>query len=877
MLFKNYRWLLLSQCLSGALPDAKGGGFSRLPAVLSTLVSLVCKASATTLTVLVALSAMFSAMALTLLGGLTLALSPSTAAAAVGPTVREVVEFTRLVQPNPDDDETLKTQVSPDGAFLFIVTRKANVATDRNRFEILLFDISPGRLAALAQQGIKSRVQERTASGLGPLAAPPTSLLVMETAQDNAEADPSLREARWVGSRTIVFRARMNDEPHQAYAVDVFTRKVRQLTYAPLGVLGFDVPQDLSRVVYLTQVPNPPIEAGARALIVGAQSFWSVHGRPDDLNTQVRRHQFYLAQAGVRMTDRPLGDSFERAGDPPRVSFSPDGRWVLLPKEQTAHQVAWGKLYPRVAELNQRYGAAMVLDPLGYFSRPSSYVTRQMMLYRTRDGQARAVIEAPDDSAPGIRHRTDRLWQNGGTSVVIAGTHLPPGMSGDKATDTASHIIEYWPDSGEWKRIAALRSHLKDMLVAPGEESRFTALDGEQRRVFERLPDGRWHEAAGEPASTVVTDDPKGNGGGKSKGSVDHRGGGNADAAWRMQLRQSLNQPVDIVALGPSGQEVRLTELNPQFQAAQWGTMREYSWVDGKGRQWDGGLMMPADFKPGVPYPLVIQTYGFSSKRFYRDGANEYEGFTSGFAGRAFLREGMLVLALPWRASTDAPRDDHAAIAAFADGVRGGIDALVKEGLVDRGRIGILGWSATGVRVHNLITFSDAPIRAATVLDGDLNSLYSMTILYAANDSTQKKKEEANQGGPYGESRQRWIRNDPSLYTDCVRAALRIESYGYYAKNYSDIYALLRRQYRPVEMLKFPQGGHALSRPSERMISLQGNVDWYRFWLKGERRQELIVPTETSQSLKDQYARWEQMLAMKEAADRTPRCVRDSS
>ncbi|MDC6170906.1 hypothetical protein PO768_26155 [Paucibacter sp. XJ19-41] len=106
---------------------------------------------------------------------------------------------------------------------------------------------------------------------------------------------------------------------------------------------------------------------------------------------------------------------------------------------------------------------------------------------------------------------------------------------------------------------------------------------------------------------------------------------------------------------------------------------------------------------------------------------------------------------------------------------------------------------------------------------------------------------------------------------------MRIESYGLYAKNYSDVYALLRRQYRPVEMLMFPDGGHALSRPSERMISLQGNVDWYRFWLKGERREEPFVPMETAQKLKDQYARWDQMLEMKAAVDQAPHCVRELS
>jgi len=89
-----------------------------------------------------------------------------------------------------------------------------------------------------------------------------------------------------------------------------------------------------------------------------------------------------------------------------------------------------------------------------------------------------------------------------------------------------------------------------------------------------------------------------------------------------------------------------------------------------------------------------------------------------------------------------------------------------------------------------------------------------------------------------------------------------------------DIYALLRRQYKPVEMVMIPQGAHALSRPSERMISMQGNVDWYRFWLKGEQRSAPVLPRETGAALAEQYARWSQMVGLKRAVDAKPACVR---
>ncbi|MDP1534413.1 MAG: hypothetical protein Q8L92_12635, partial [Rubrivivax sp.] len=71
-----------------------------------------------------------------------------------------------------------------------------------------------------------------------------------------------------------------------------------------------------------------------------------------------------------------------------------------------------------------------------------------------------------------------------------------------------------------------------------------------------------------------------------------------------------------------------------------------------------------------------------------------------------------------------------------------------------------------------------------------------------------------------------------------------------------------------------PRGTHGLLTPSERMISLQGNVDWHRFWLQGEQRTQAFLWGETEATLKAQYARWEQMAELKRVDDAKPGCAR---
>jgi dipeptidyl aminopeptidase/acylaminoacyl peptidase len=749
---------------------------------------------------------------------------------AAGPTVTEVVEFTRILQPSDGDPEALRTQVSPDQRQAFIVTRQADVRRKLNRYRILLLDLDPERLA-----------QGRP--------APPRVVLSVDARADDAYGEPFIRAVRWADARTLVLLARMADAPAQVYRLDVATRRLVQLTHETHPIVSFAFSDDLRRVLYAVQWPNPPLAEGAYSVVVGNQSFWSVKFGRHDLRSQHRLYRYFVADSGSRRPPRPLGEVFgEGSSAEPEVSLSPDGRWALLPHYEPQRQLEWAQRYPLVAEATNRYGPSLGIDPLGYFSRPSGYVARRMVAYRLDDGRAQAALDAPDDALPGGgQRRQDRLWQRDGRSVVLAGTHLPFDPS--RPATSGSHIVEYWPDSGRWSVIAALAGRLQE--AHPWGHGGFVAIDGERRRCFERRADGGWQEVAENPADPART------------------AGG-----WRLHVDEGLNQPPDLVAVA-GGRSVRLTALNPQFAAASWGTMRPFAWRDAQGRQWDGGLMAGAEAADGGGRrPLVIQTYGFVPNRFYLDGPNVSLGYTSGFAGRAFLREGLLVLAMPWRATNVAPINEREAVQAFIDGVRGAVDALVAQGLVDPARVGLMGWSATGERVLNLLAFSGLSIRAASLLDGDANTLFAMAVTYGASDGIWIRTQRINDGLPFGPTRGHWLHNDPSLHTDCVTAALRIETYGPWVLNNWDIYALLRRQYKPAEMVVIPGGTHSLSRPAERMVSLQGNVDWYRFWLKGEERTQAVLPTETAGSLRAQYARWREMETLRQADVAKPRCAR---
>jgi hypothetical protein len=97
-----------------------------------------------------------------------------------------------------------------------------------------------------------------------------------------------------------------------------------------------------------------------------------------------------------------------------------------------------------------------------------------------------------------------------------------------------------------------------------------------------------------------------------------------------------------------------------------------------------------------------------------------------------------------------------------------------------------------------------------------------------------------------------WLRNSPGFNLDKVSGAVRLEYYGTTAPLAAwQLFAGLSSVEKPVDFIWLPFGTHLLVKPWERYTSLQGTVDWFRFWLPG---QENPSPED-----KTQNQRWEKL------------------
>jgi hypothetical protein len=154
-----------------------------------------------------------------------------------------------------------------------------------------------------------------------------------------------------------------------------------------------------------------------------------------------------------------------------------------------------------------------------------------------------------------------------------------------------------------------------------------------------------------------------------------------------------------------------------------------------------------------------------------------------------------------------------------------------------------------------LLTHSNYHFAAATSAEGT-NTGYFNYVVTSNGSSRLQKVERLNGGPPWPANWKTWIEHSLSFEFDKIHTPLRIESDRNSPElpeilNEWECFVALKQLKRPVELIYVTEGDHPVVKPSHRMTSQQGNVDWLAFWLKGE-----VDPDPSKAS---QYARWREL------------------
>jgi hypothetical protein len=322
-------------------------------------------------------------------------------------------------------------------------------------------------------------------------------------------------------------------------------------------------------------------------------------------------------------------------------------------------------------------------------------------------------------------------------------------------------------------------------------------------------------------------------------------------------------------------------KFNPQFGHLKIAESRELHWKTSTGFDVDGILLIPPDYIEGTRYPLVIQTKPYSR------GFGCSLGDSPSFAPQPTADAGILYLGMipppfdsPQTQETYYPKGypgfqgpGGVAEAAFnMDIWDSAIAMLDARGIIDRSRVGIIGFSRTGWYTEFILSHSATHYRAATIAD---NVEYSLGEYWLRHDGPTLRSWDSMYGGPpYGETLSNWIKYSISFDLDRIHTPVLMEEMGNKQPAFTDplapprllaekfeLFTGLNRLHRPVEFYYYPNEDHSPDHPLARLSTLQRNLDWYRFWLQGHE--------DPAQDDPGRYARWRDLLKLQKESDRS--------
>lgn len=274
---------------------------------------------------------------------------------------------------------------------------------------------------------------------------------------------------------------------------------------------------------------------------------------------------------------------------------------------------------------------------------------------------------------------------------------------------------------------------------------------------------------------------------------------------------QDARHPEDLWVAGADLADARpLTHLNPDLERIEFGETRLVSYQGSDGQPLQAALLLPAGYRDGTRVPLICEVYAGDSKHskeVYRFGFGNANG---PYNMQMLATRGYAVLFPETPQKIGSPLRDLVANTNLA------IDAVVKAGIADPDRLGVMGQSYGGYSTIGLVTQTER-FKAAVMASGmsDLIGFYG-ELQDSGLDSwvDWAEKGQGAIGGTPWQYRERYIENSPFFFLDRVHTPVLILHgtadrsvpvfYG------GQVFSALRRLGREVEFRKYDGEGHSV-------------------------------------------------------------------
>lgn len=302
---------------------------------------------------------------------------------------------------------------------------------------------------------------------------------------------------------------------------------------------------------------------------------------------------------------------------------------------------------------------------------------------------------------------------------------------------------------------------------------------------------------------------------------------------------ESYSESPNIYKVSASFRDpVKISGTNPQQAEFSWGRSEIVNFTNRDGRPLQGALFYPADYEEGKKYPMIVYIYEIRSNVLnnYVAPSSRSAYNTTNFTGRGyFVFQPDIVY-----------RTNHPGESA-ADCVIPAVEEVLKTGMIDSKKIGIMGHSWGAYQTSFIITRSD--LFSAAVAGAPLINMISMyNEIYWNTGTPNQNIFEISQGRlrePWWEQMENYMANSPMFGAQNIKTPLLVTfgtSDGAVDWHQGiEMFTTMRRMEKPFIMLVYEGENHSLAKKENQLDYTKKVADFFDHYLLGAEPEEWIL------------------------------------
>ena len=310
------------------------------------------------------------------------------------------------------------------------------------------------------------------------------------------------------------------------------------------------------------------------------------------------------------------------------------------------------------------------------------------------------------------------------------------------------------------------------------------------------------------------------------------------DANAFVYVKQNFDKSPSLYVADNFSNSKMVAVTNPQQKDYFWGKSELISFTNKKGKKMQGALFYPANYEAGKKYPMIVYIYEILS--------NTVHGYTSpsqrgSYNTTNFTTNGYFVFRPDIVYETNDP-----GISAV-NNVIPAVEEVLKTGMIDKEKLGIMGHSWGAYQTSFIITQTD--MFKAAIAGAPLTNLISMSnSIYWNSGTPDAKIFETSQGrfdGPWYERMEEHMRNSPMYQAANIKTPLLVafgDKDGAVDWHQGiEMYSTMRRMQKPHIMLVYADENHGLAKKENQIDYQRRQKEFFDHYILGKPAEKWIT------------------------------------